>query len=75
VDHRFNRAHYDAEQTVALFSARLKDAVDLDAVRADLLAEVQRSLEPAHLSVWLAGTGPAGHGPGAVPGRPGADPG
>jgi len=75
LDRRFNRAHYDAEQTVALFSARLKDAVNLDTVRADLLAEVQRSLEPAHVSVWLAGTGPAGHGPGAGPGRPGVDPG
>ena len=70
VDHRFNRAHYDAEQTVAVFSARLKDAVDLDAVRADLLAEVRRSLEPAHVSVWLTDAGPPGAGR-AGPGRPG----
>jgi hypothetical protein len=55
VDHRFNRARYDADRTVAEFSARLQDAVDLDSVRADLLATVRTSLEPAHLSVWLAG--------------------
>src|SRR5271163_2236823 len=32
VARRFNRARYDAEQTVAAFAARLKDAVDLDSV-------------------------------------------
>jgi hypothetical protein len=55
VDRRFNRARYDADRTIAAFSARLKDAVDTGAVRDDLLAVVGRSLEPAHLSVWLAG--------------------
>jgi hypothetical protein len=36
VDRRFNRAHYDAEKTIAGFAAQLKDAVDPDAVRVDL---------------------------------------
>jgi hypothetical protein len=53
VDHRFNRARYDADQTVTAFAARLKDAVDQDAVRADLLGVVQRSLEPTHATVWV----------------------
>jgi hypothetical protein len=53
VDRRFNRARYDADQTVAAFAAALKDAVDLDTVRADLLDAVHRSLEPAHASVWF----------------------
>ena len=52
VDRRFNRARYDADQMVAAFSARLKDAADLDAVRADLANVVQRALEPAHVSMW-----------------------
>jgi hypothetical protein len=52
VDRRFNRSRYDADQTVAVFAARLKDAVDLDAVRGDLARVVQMALEPAHVSVW-----------------------
>ena len=54
VDRRFNRAGYDADQTVAAFAARLKDAVDLDAVRDDLPEAVRQALEPAHLSVWVS---------------------
>jgi hypothetical protein len=54
VDRRFNRARYDAETTVAAFAARLKDAVDLDTVRADLAGVVQAALEPAHVWVWSA---------------------
>jgi hypothetical protein len=53
VDRRFNRTRYDADQTLAAFAARLKDATDHDAVRADLLHVVQRSLEPTHAAVWL----------------------
>jgi len=54
VDRRFNRARYDADQTVAAFAVRLKDAVDLDSVRDDLAGVVQQALEPAHMSVWVS---------------------
>jgi hypothetical protein len=54
VDRRFNRARYDADKTVAAFAARLKDAVDLGAVRDDLASVVHQALEPAHVSVWTS---------------------
>ena len=53
VDRRFNRARYDADKTVAAFASRLQDAVDLDAVQADLAGVVQHALEPARISVWI----------------------
>jgi len=59
VDRRFNRVRYDADQTVAAFAAQLRDAVDLDTVRADLLAAVNSAVEPAYISVWIAGQGPS----------------
>ena len=54
VDRRFNRARYDADQTVAAFAARLQDAVDLDSVRDDLAGVVHQALEPAHVWVWIS---------------------
>ena len=54
VDRRFNRARYDADQTIAAFAARLKDAVNLDSVRDDLAGVVHQALEPAHVSVWIS---------------------
>jgi hypothetical protein len=53
VDRRFNRARYDADQAIAAFADRLKDAADPDAVHAHLLAAVHRALEPAHASIWI----------------------
>ena len=54
VDRRFNRARYDADQTVTVFAARLKDAVDLESVQADLAGIVQQTLEPDHVSLWIS---------------------
>ena len=54
VDRRFNRARYDADEAVAAFAGRLQDAVDLNSVQEDLTGVVQRTLEPAHLSVWVS---------------------
>lgn len=53
VDRRFNRARYDAEATVAAFSARLRNAVDVDTVLDELADAAGGSLQPAHVSVWI----------------------
>ena len=53
VDRRFNRARYDAEETVAAFGARLRDAVDVETVLDELAAAAAGSLEPSHVTVWV----------------------
>jgi hypothetical protein len=55
VDRRFNRARYDADLLVAAFAARLRTAVDVDAVLEELVAATGRSVEPSHISVWVSG--------------------
>jgi hypothetical protein len=52
VDHRFNRARYDADQTVAAYAASLKDTLDLESVREDLTRVIQQALEPSYLALW-----------------------
>ncbi len=53
VDRRFNRARYDAEATVAAFSTQLREAVDLNTVRFELVAVVEEAMQPAHASLWI----------------------
>jgi MFS family permease len=53
VDRRFNRSRYHAERTVAAFAGRLRDEVDLDGLRAEILATVSASVQPSPVSLWL----------------------
>jgi len=56
VDHRFNRARYDAEAIQSAFAGRMTQKVDFDDIVQDLLTVVNASLEPRRSAVWLVGS-------------------
>jgi hypothetical protein len=62
VDRRFNRRKYNAAQTVLGFSTRLRDQVDLDTLSSELLAVIDQTMQPTHVSVWLRPSPPGSSG-------------
>jgi len=53
VDRRFDRSRYDASRALDAFANLMRDEVDLEVLRADLLGSVQQTMAPAHMSLWL----------------------
>ena len=53
VDHRFDRARFDADRTASTFAERLRGEVAIEAIAGDLQTTIDRSVRPSTQGLWL----------------------
>jgi hypothetical protein len=54
IDRRFYRSKYDAQKTLAAFNATLRQEVSLNELQERLVGIVNETMQPAHVSLWIA---------------------
>ncbi len=59
IDRRFYRRKYDAAQALAAFARTVRDEVELERLKAELLQVVQETVQPESAGVWLKPAGQA----------------
>jgi hypothetical protein len=55
IDRRFNRARVDGERVIAAFAGQVRDQMDLDRLRATVVAAADDAVAPVSASLWLRG--------------------
>ena len=53
IDRCFYRRRYDAAQTLATFSAALRNETDLEELTERLVSVVDETMQPSQISLWL----------------------
>ena len=56
VDRRFNRSRYDAAATVDHVRQRLRDEVDLETLKSEIVGAICVTMQPATTTLWLRET-------------------
>lgn len=54
IDRRLFRRKYNAARTLAIFGATLRSRAELETLADDLMAVVDETMQPEHVSLWLS---------------------
>lgn len=69
IDKRFFRRKYDTERTLEQFRMSLRNKVDMNSLSKELIALVDKTIQPESVSLWLVTTGEKDREPGFSLGR------
>ena len=59
IDRRFYRRKHDTAKTLETFSTTLRNEIDLNQLSEQLVAVVEETMQPTHVSLWLRPTEPS----------------